>query len=116
MSLTPSQVREVERVAKSHLGWPGAPSKFRCLEFVFRVFDEVGIRIPVPAPKPDIENIPMGYPLFLKRKGLVYRRNWTHVVIVLANRECIHISRHFGGVVTITPLEEILAFYDLAES
>lgn len=95
---------------------------FDCVHFVLSVFQDVGIALPrlsgqwEPPPEfhlseQELEAMPLGHSVFLKRKASTANKIWTHVAIIVSRDELIHCSRHFGRQVTITPKAELLEIY-----
>lgn len=126
MELTPAQITKILDAAWSLLGRPYADD-FQCVDFVRAVYASADITIPrltsgsppedFNIRKADLRNPPAGYIMFLKdRCDPRKERLWTHLVIILPLRTCIHCSLFYGEKVVITPLAEIFERYDFAES
>jgi cell wall-associated NlpC family hydrolase len=125
MDLQPEQQELVVATALSYLG-QSYGKEFRCVDFVREVYKVLGIKIPRLSTQPvpqwinihseDVSDPPAGHLIFLRRKETGAARHWTHVVIALPERQCVHCSHFFGRKVTISPLEDILALYDFAPS
>ena len=120
------QVIKIINKAASYLDRPYKKG-FACLDFLRLVYRAVGIEIPrlwsgEPPPQwininsEEAVNPPIGHIMFLRRRETKTTRYWTHVIIILSERECIHCSYYFGGKVCISLLEKIFALYDFAPS
>lgn len=102
--------------ARRYLGSP-YQDDFTCLDFVRTVYAKHGFTVPpieLNLQAKDLENPPIGFVLYLRRRGYSGDRRWTHVTIVVSATECIHCSHYFGDKVVITPLKDVLSFYDIA--
>lgn len=125
MNLTLKQQTQVVKTALTYLGTP-YEKNFTCADFVRAVYREIEIEIPIlsTAPVPqwmnitrdELEGLPVGHLMFLRHKKNQGPRSWTHVVITLPERKCIHCSYFFGGKVVISSLVEIFEVYDFAPS
>ncbi|MDB4983931.1 MAG: hypothetical protein JWM20_110 [Patescibacteria group bacterium] len=117
----------VIETAMSYLEHPYSKEIFNCVTFVRAVYKSADIDIPLLNPGPpafelnisrwQCDDPPVGHMIFLKdpldpRK----ERAWTHIVIALENKTCIHCSLFFGRKVVISTLDEIFARYEFAES
>lgn len=128
MLLSKKQKREIIKTAISYIGKPYS-KEFDCIQFVRVVYEFVGIHIPkIPklgSPpsefnicKKQLNDIPVGHIVFLRdRHDPRKERSWTHVVIALNNRFCIHNSVFYGSKVVVSDFEKITKDrYDFAES
>ena len=127
MNLPHSTSKRVVETALSFLGLPYSEN-FRCLDFVRTVFRQMNMNIPILHPnlsppsdwnisETDINNPPPGHIMFLidpndSRK----ERAWTHAVIIVNPKDCIHCSIFFGREVIISPLDKIFEKYKFAPS
>lgn len=106
---------EIERIALKYLG-RAYESRFRCLDFVRAVYAEMGMTIPpvrLNVKPVDLTNPPVGHVLFLRHKQAARKEGYTHVAIIISGHRCIHNSYYFGKKVVITPLDELLACYEV---
>ncbi len=119
------QVEIIIKVALLYLEKPYTEN-FGCVDFIRLVYREANIEIPLihghsiindfRIQKEDIDNLPIGYLIFLKRKDTLRKeRRWTHVAIVLSKDTCIHCSKHFGGKVVISQISKVFEKYDFVE-
>lgn len=129
MVLSTKQKRKIIQTALQYIGTPYS-KEFDCIQFVRVVYKSAGIIVPkifhlTPPPeefnikKRQLQRIPKGHLIFLKdRYDPRKERYWTHVVIALDNRRCIHNSIFYGSEkVTISNLGEIMRDrYNFAES
>lgn len=124
MDITAEQARAIVTFATSYLGQRYHPG-FTCVDFVREVYRGIGITIPELSPEAppsrfnlspdDIGDPPIGHLLFLRNKQEKRDRRWSHIVIVLPDRECIHCS-YFTGQVTRSTLPDILSRYEIVPS
>jgi len=100
---------------------------FKCIDFVRIVYRAVGITIPRLGPwcppsdfnigEEELADPPVGHLMFLKdRTDPRTESAWTHTVIIVPGRKCVHCSLFLGEKVVITPLEELWQRYDFAPS
>jgi len=126
VKLTTNQIETILQTAISYIGHPYS-AEFCCVDFVRKVYDSVGIKIPKlrsyspPAEfnikKEDLAHPPVGHLMFLKdRSDPRQDRAWTHVVIIMPDLLCIHCSLFFGEKVVISPLLDIFKKYDFVDS
>ncbi len=126
MNLSIDKRNAILSIVKTYVGAPYS-KEFDCVAFVRGVYRQVGIEVPklrsfeppkdFNLSKEQLENPPAGHILFLKdREDPRKHRAWTHVVIILDDKNCIHCSLFFGRKVVVTPLVEIYKRYDYAES
>ena len=126
MNLAINQVQKITEIAQSYIGKPYLPNQFECADFVREVYKRIGIEVPLLAKSaPPVEfNItteqlaepPIGHLMFLKNPKDRRQRSWTHVVIILSRKTCIHCSFFFGKKVVVSTFEEIFQRYEFAES
>ncbi len=125
MILTARLAEAVVTTSKRHLGREFVYEKFNCVHFIRSVYEEVGIALPLldrfgypPSSfhlsDTELVTMPLGHSLFLKRRLSQVRRFWTHVALIVSAGEVIHCSRHFGKMVTITPIDKLWEIYALA--
>jgi len=115
--LNPRIAGQIEAEAMQFLGTPYARD-FNCMTFVRAVYRAVGLTLPPMAlnvTTADLVNPPIGYVLYVQHKQAP-RRGYSHVVIILPRRRCIHCSYYFGRKVVITDLDELMALYDIADA
>lgn len=108
---------EIERIALTYLGRKYEPG-FRCLDFVRCVYAEAGLTVfPVTrnVRPEELANPPVGHVLFLKHRQASKERRCTHAVIIISGGRCIHNSYYFGKKVVVTPLDQILSLYEVAQ-
>jgi hypothetical protein len=126
MNLTPEQAEIIVSEALAYLD-RSYEEGFTCLDFARTIYKTIGIEIPKlwagePPPRwfnvdsEELAEPPIGHIVFLRRKQTKAERCWTHVVIVLPERRCIHCSHFFGGKVCISSLEKVFALYDFVPS
>ncbi len=106
-------------IVESSLKLLGAPYRedYRCIEFAREVYSTVGLSLPPPSMNltvADMKDPPIGYVLYLRHKAHRGTSLFTHVVITLSERRCIHASYYFGMAVVITDLDVLLELYDVA--
>lgn len=124
MHLTPYQSARIVAAAKSYTHHPFDLETFNCVHFVRAVYDSVGITLPlIPSrgyPLADfhlsteeLNSMPIGHSVFLKRRSEVTARHWTHMALIYAPREFIHCSRYLGHGVNIVSFEQMFSVYSL---
>lgn len=125
MNLSTALAEQIITASRAYLGRPYDWRQFDCVHFVLQVYKDVGIELPrlsgqwLPPHEfhlsgEELVAMPIGHPVFLKRKLSQKPKIWTHVAIIYSPTEVIHCSRHFGRQVAITPVGEILATYAVA--
>jgi len=126
MNISKKQAERVVHVANSYVNTPYS-NNFRCVDFVRRVYTEVGIVIPLLKNQPppielnikieELDNPPVGHLMFLRDRSDPRKyRIWTHVVIISENNTCIHCSIFYGNKVTVTKLPDIFQRYEFVSS
>ncbi|HEU5114137.1 MAG TPA: NlpC/P60 family protein [Candidatus Paceibacterota bacterium] len=125
MHLSSDQQKVIIETALSRVGEPYRRG-FRCVDFVRIAYRSAGIEIPPLRPyapprglnigRTELADPPPGRLMFLKdRDDPRKERAWTHIVILIGGRDCVHCS-YFSGCVAVSSLDEIALRYDFAES
>lgn len=115
--LSPTTQSDIVAEALRYLGKEYDRSHFNCLTFARLVYEKVGLKLPpiqLNITPLQLTDPPLGYVLYLKYKQSKSTGKFTHVGILIGNRECIHCSYFFGGKVVITRLDELFGVYELA--
>jgi cell wall-associated NlpC family hydrolase len=124
MELTLAKGHAIVHIALWYVDTPYS-TEFTCIDFVREVYQFAGIELPELGPMEpppgwnlrwiDLDNPPIGHTLFLKHKRETRKRAWSHVVIIMPDRHCIHCSLLCGGKVMISSLDDLLTEYNLIE-
>lgn len=113
MLLSAETSQKIVQTSLTYLGKPYDYKTFDCIHFIVSVYRDVGIIIPRfggSGPPPtninlsaeEFERMPLGHPVFFKRKLSTSNRIWTHAALILSSHEFIHGSRFYNNKIVIT--------------